>query len=627
MIVDTIEPTQMLPAYDILCQSLFKDSEDKLANFLTACVIEPSGMTKIHTHPEQEVLYITKGYGLIRINHEQFNVKQGDVINIPLYSRHQLLNLSDIDELHCLSIVADGPVTKKIPENTLIFSPPPTPNGDLHLGHIAGPYLAADILRRFIKLNQKQVTHIVGCDDHQSYIQHVASKKNKSNQMIVDYYQQAIKKSFKLAGISHDKFHQPSRDNKFQEYVIAFFQHLLTKNVISKMNVSLPYCQHCEKTCVEAHVQGLCPNCFSDITGHCCEECGMVADAMSGVTHPHCVTCKNKCGYSQQSVYTFSIQRFKKELSDYLTEVKKSTRIEKFIETILTKDLTDIAITHPGDWGIQVPNLKGQVFNVWFEMAASYCYHYQTADKAIYFFGFDNSFYYTIYNPAIIIASGFQDKLPRAFISNEFYHLDNQKFSTSRHHAVWVKEILAHGQADALRFYLTITRPQYQTKNFNRQDYEYLISKKLLTPWQQWLKLLNTKVTNVENLHLKENERDFILYLRNCVKQAEMYYSVEFFDLESMGQLLLSLLSRALYFSTYHSNYTVELTALKTFSMIALPIMPKSCGDILMQLQNQQPHWESDLLLVKPQKCDIVLKKYFPDFIFATNREKQCVAK
>ena len=154
--------------YGILCSS-FPKQNNRNGIYPAFCKIPCGGKTIAHSHFETELFFIVSGKGWMVINDETKSVQEGDLIHIPAFSQHELTNIG-IEELVFMSVYSEDYATPALPESIVVTSAPPTPNGPLHLGHISGPYLAQDIMTRYLRLRLLDVHSHSGTDDHQNYV-------------------------------------------------------------------------------------------------------------------------------------------------------------------------------------------------------------------------------------------------------------------------------------------------------------------------------------------------------------------------------------------------------------------------------------------------------------------------
>ncbi|MEU8852546.1 GNAT family N-acetyltransferase [Streptomyces sp. NPDC048564] len=377
-----------------------------------------------------------------------------------------------------------------------ITSTPPTPNGDLHVGHLAGPYVAGDVLSRFLRSESRSVLYTSGIDDHQSYVQVRGLKEGgKAPEDIADAYGASIERTWRSAAVSFDRVVLPRRDPGYDRVVQRFFQRLHDDGHIEARTTPLPYCASCELWLYEAYVVGGCPHCGSSSNGNACEACGRPNDC-GDLVDPRCTLCGQAAESRPCERLYFPLGPHTERLVDYWATVRMPPHLRALCERMAAEGLPDIAVTHPADWGVgvPVPGFEDQRIYVWFEMAPGYLMQAGRvggADGAgpqgpVQFFGFDNGYFHAVLFPALYAACGRTDILPAAFEVNEFYRLREQKFSTSRRHAVWADEVIEECGSDVLRHHVCCDRPEGRQTSFDRPALERT-RRHLDTLWNGWL--------------------------------------------------------------------------------------------------------------------------------------------
>jgi len=302
-------------------------------------------------------------------------------------------------------------------------------------------------------------------------------------------------------------------------------------------------------------------------------------------------------------------------------------------EQSLDDGLPDRPITHLADWGITVPveGFENQRLDAWIEFAAGG--HLFAAEKlsqkssslqgwqdfwassnvdVVQFFGFDNGYFYAVLFPALFWAYDEAIKPPKVFVSNEFYLLDGDKFSTSRGHAVWGQEFLDEFPADLMRFYLAHTRPEVEQTNFCRIDFEQTVKQTLLQQWNPWLQTAHSRLMNAYNGVLPEpgawtdKHRLFYQQLNRCVEDVAAAYNAETFSLQKATRVLCELVRLASSFAQSEAALSkfetkkeekrtaiaLEFAAVKALALLAAPIMPEFSASLWKYLSYEQSIWD-----------------------------------
>jgi methionyl-tRNA synthetase len=388
-------------------------------------------------------------------------------------------------------------------EDWLVTATPPTPNGDLHLGHLSGPYLAADSFARHLRQLGADTVTLTGIDDHQSYTQTRGIRENSDAASTARYFGDRIVRAWDQAGISFDLISRPDRMPAHQWLTQSVFSKLLAQGDIVAKTRPLPYCPRCERWSFEAFVVGACPHCGSSSCGNACEVCGMPNDC-ADLADPHCTICGAGCETKDCERLYLPLAPHADALSALWQRANMNAHLTALCDSLVMAGLPEIAVSHPATWGIEVPDgrLAGQRIYVWFEMAAGYLS--AGADDAGYgawrpgrrvaqFFGFDNGYFHVALFPAIMHAFDPGIPLPTDFICNEFYRLDGKKFSTSRQHAIWLLPALEQTPGDHLRLYLSLDRPGSSQTNFTWEGFRSAVYAQLLPCWYAWLTALTKR--------------------------------------------------------------------------------------------------------------------------------------
>jgi methionyl-tRNA synthetase len=373
-----------------------------------------------------------------------------------------------------------------------ITATPPTPNGDLHIGHMAGPYIAGDVLRRFSEADGRSVLYTTGLDDHQSYVPVRGIKDgNRKATEVADLFGKSITTTWATAEVVFDRIGQPRQDAGYAGFVQDFVRRLYDGGHIVARTRPLPYCAPCELWLYEAYVAGGCPHCGAPSGGNACEPCGR-PNMCGDLTDPRCVLCGTPAELRDCTRLFLPLQPFAGRLTEFWSRVTMPPHLRALCEQMLADGLPEIAVSHPGEWGVPVPvrGFEDHRIYVWLEMAPGYLLEYDP-DAAVppqgpvQFFGYDNGYFHAVLFPAVFAAYDPQIPLPTAFIVNEFYRLDGKKFSTSRRHAIWADEALAEVGSDVLRYHVLGDRPNGRQTSFSRAD--LATSRGQLKRWNDWL--------------------------------------------------------------------------------------------------------------------------------------------
>jgi len=376
-------------------------------------------------------------------------------------------------------------------EKILVTSALPYANGPLHLGHLAGAYLPADIYVRYQRLKKRDVIYICGSDEHGVPITIAAEKKGVSPKEIVDKYHKLHKESFEKIGMSFDNF---SRTSLPLHHKISqeFFLKLHAKGYLSEQLVTQLYCEHCTRFLADRYVEGTCPICHSErARGDQCETCGRSLDQIQ-LIDPICVTCGNKPVIKETKHWFINLKDLQPKIKSWLdTKTHWKENVRNFCEGWFKTGLEDRAVTRDLRWGIPVPlaGYEDKVFYVWFDAPIGYIsstvewakhigqsnkwkdYWQNEATRLIHFIGKDNIVFHAIIWPLILMGHG-EYVLPDNIPANEYLTIEGRKISTSRNYAVWLDEYLKKFPPDPLRYCLAINAPENKDADFSWRDFQ-----------------------------------------------------------------------------------------------------------------------------------------------------------
>lgn len=392
-----------------------------------------------------------------------------------------------------------------------VFSTPPTPNGDLHLGHLSGPYLGADVFVRFLRMNGITAWHLTGSDDFQSYVAARARADGRTPEQTAAHYSAEIAATLRLMDIELDQYTVTSTDSAYQNGLQGFFSRLLDSDSVALRDAPALVDAISGAYLYEVDVSGGCPHCGEPTGGNICEECGE-PNACTDLVGPRSARSDQPPRTVTVGRYLLPLHEFREVVAEHQRTGRTPARLKELAHRLFARDRLDIALTHPSDWGVRppAPGVDDQVIWVWPEMAYGFLYGIEALGrrlgkdwsahvprqewKIVHFFGYDNSFYHGVLYP-VLYRLAFPEWRPDIdYLLNEFYLLDGEKFSTSRRHAIWGKEILGPHSVDAVRFHLSKTRPEGRRTNFQRAEYEATLQDTLVGGWQRWLHDLGARV-------------------------------------------------------------------------------------------------------------------------------------
>ncbi len=385
---------------------------------------------------------------------------------------------------------------------TLVTAALPYANGPIHLGHLAGAYLPADIYVRYLRLKGEDVIFICGSDEHGVPITITADKEGVTPQQIVDRYHAMNKASFEKFGMSFDNYSRtslPIHHQTGQEFFLEFYRQ---KILVEKSEKQL-YCETDRMFLADRYVEGTCPVCGNpEARGDQCEKCGTWLE-QTQLINPKCKICGSTPIVRETKHWYFPLGRFQKRLEEYVNSKKWKENVRSYIDSWLKEGLEDRAVTRDLHWGIPVPlqGYENKVLYVWFEAVLGYIssikelsqrkgepdlwkkYWQDDATRYIAFIGKDNIVFHTLIFPAMLMAWNDGGKshyiLPDAVPANEFLNFEGKKFSKSRSWGIDLKDFIDVFPSDALRYALAVNLPESRDSDFYWKDFQARVNNEL----------------------------------------------------------------------------------------------------------------------------------------------------
>ena len=374
-------------------------------------------------------------------------------------------------------------------KRTLITTALPYANGPVHIGHLAGVYVPADIYARYLRLKGEEVLMIGGSDEHGVPITIKAKNEGVTPQDIVDRYHKIIKDSFEGLGISFDVYGRTTSETH-RKTASDFFRKLYEKGeFVEKTSMQL-YDEEANQFLADRYVTGTCPHCGNEHAyGDQCEQCGTSLNA-TDLINPKSTITGNTPVLKETSHWYLPLDNWQSRLEEWILKDHKEWKSNVYgqCKSWLEMGLQPRAVSRDLDWGIPVPveGAEGKVLYVWFDAPIGYISN--TIDlvgddytkwwkdpetRMLHFIGKDNIVFHCIVFPSMLMADGTYN-LPDNVPANEFLNLEDDKISTSRNWAVWLHEYLEDfpGKQDVLRYVLTANAPETKDNNFTWKDFQ-----------------------------------------------------------------------------------------------------------------------------------------------------------
>ena len=375
-------------------------------------------------------------------------------------------------------------------KRTLITTALPYANGPVHIGHLAGVYVPADIYARYLRAQGRDVVMIGGSDEHGVPITIKAREEGVTPQDIVDRYHNIIKDAMAELGISFDIYSRTTSDIH-RTTASEFFRRLYDNGQFEEQTSMQPYDEQAGEFLADRYVMGTCPHCGSDRAyGDQCEACGTSLNA-TDLINPHSRLTSAPVTMRSTSHWYLPLNKWENDLRSWILDGHKEwkTNVYGQCKSWLDLGLQPRAVSRDLKWGVPVPveGAEGKVLYVWFDAPIGYIsntkellpdtwetYWKDPETRIINFIGKDNIVFHCIVFPAMLMAYGDNYQLPDNVPANEFLNLEGDKISTSRNWAVWLHEYLVDfpGKQDVLRYVLTANAPETKDNDFTWADFQ-----------------------------------------------------------------------------------------------------------------------------------------------------------
>ena len=509
----------------------------------------------------------------------------------------------------------------------------PYANGPIHIGHLAGAYIPADIYSRYLRLKGKDIVFVCGSDEHGAAIPIRAKKEGISPQKIIDKYHTIIKDSFEEFGISFDNYSRTS-SKTHHKMASDFFNDLNKKNIFIEKESEQLYDLKENQFLADRYVEGECPKCnFDGAYGDQCESCGSSLNA-TDLINPKSKLSGNKPSLKKTKHWFLPLNNFEEFLNKwFLKEKKEDWKANVFgqVKSWIKEGLKPRAITRDLDWGIPVPikEAAGKVLYVWFDAPIGYIsstiewaekekidwkpYWQDSETELVHFIGKDNIVFHCIIFPSILKASG-KYILPTNVPANEFLNLEGKKISTSKNWAIWLHEYMKDfpEMQDALRYVLTANAPENKDNDFTWKDFQAKNNNELVAIFGNFI---NRVVVLTQKYYdgktpssqiLNEKEKDLIdqvySYPKKIGESIEKYKFREaintMIDLARLGNKYLAEEEPWKVIKTENSEkvktiMNISIQICGVLSLVCEPFLPNTSTKLKKQFNIQNIEWDS----------------------------------
>ena len=376
-----------------------------------------------------------------------------------------------------------------MPERILAAVAWPYANGSIHIGHVAGTYLPADIFARYHRMKGNEVLMVSGSDAHGTPVTLTAEQQGVGPEDIFNKYQAEFLDSWQRLGISFDLFTTTHTDNHAQVSQ-DIFSRLLERGYIYKDTMVQPYCESESRFLADRYVEGTCPHCnFDGARGDQCDDCGRTLDPKDLLSMV-CRICGSAPEFRETEHFFLKLSAFQDQLLEWVRKQNHwRPNVRNFTIGYLEGGLHDRAITRDIEWGVPLPfeGYEDKRLYVWFEAVIGYLSasiewahnndtpeawksFWEDGSRAYYFMGKDNIPFHTVIWPAMLLGYGGL-KLPYDVPANEYLNLEGFKLSTSRNWAVWLPDYLDSYEPDPLRYVIAANLPETSDSDFSWREY------------------------------------------------------------------------------------------------------------------------------------------------------------
>ncbi|GAA4551933.1 class I tRNA ligase family protein [Amycolatopsis samaneae] len=622
--------------------------------------VAPGVSSRTDRHDETEFFVIVAGEGELLVDGRRRLARPGTVALFEPFESHVITNTGRTDLVFFTQYWRDAaraqfsarsrvrPHATDRPQ--FVFSTPPTPNGDLHLGHLSGPYLGADVYVRYQRLNGNRAWHLTGSDDFQSYVEALAADEGTGPAEVARHYSAEIAATLEAMDIGIDQYSVTSADEGYTEGLRRYFTRLADSGRVRPLATPGLVDGTTGEYLYEVNVSGTCPGCANATAGNICEECGepnLVADLGS----PRSRLSEAAPRRTDVERYTVPLHEFAAFLTEHHRRGRVPARLRELAHRVLDRDIFDLPLSHPAGWGVRPAGSAAadQVIWAWPEMSYGFLHGIERLGaergeswsreapdqdwKIVHFFGYDNSFYHAILYPVLyrIAFPGWNPDID--YHVNEFYLLDGEKFSTSRRHAVWGKEILGPDTVDAVRYYLCRTRPESERTDFRRAEFDRAVGDVLIGQWETWLNDVAGRVGRDHDGTVPDagtwtsEHTAFLGRLSGHLEEITAALNPEGFSVRRAAAVLDGIVADAREFARQQSclagldrwsseartTLALELGAARLLATVSAPLMPRFSGRLAAALGIPEiTAWPDTVELVAPgTRCAPAGTRYF----------------
>ncbi|MEU5978352.1 class I tRNA ligase family protein [Streptomyces sp. NPDC047315] len=618
-------------------------------------VVAPGRATTSHRHDETECFVVVAGQGVVVSNGERHPVGPGTVALFEPFEAHVLENTGERDLVFLTQYWRDADRALTTARATargtfedrpvFVFSTPPTPNGDLHLGHLSGPYLGADAFVRFQRMNGTRAWHLTGSDDFQSYVTDAALREGRTPAETAAHYSAEIAATLALLDVVPDQYTVTATAPGYRDGLRGYFTRIADSAGVTPTATDALFDAETGRYLYEVDVSGDCPVCKQPTNGNICEECGepnTVADLLRPRAANGSAAAPRRAPLTR---WTLPLHDLHAVVTDHQRRGRTPARLKDLATRLFRRARLDVPVTHPADWGVTPAegDTPGQVIWVWPEMSYGFLHGIQalgerlgeswSADrpeerwKIVHFFGYDNSFYHSVLYPALyhLAHPGWEPDID--YHVNEFYLLEGSKFSTSRRHAVWGKDVLTPRTVDAVRYHLCLTRPETERTDYRSASFDDTLRRTLIGTWQKWLHDLGAHLVDRHGGLAPEpgtwtpQHTAFLRLLDTHLTATAHHLGPDGFSLNQAAVRLRDLVADTVRFAAAQAHHpdhpdhdaedrtttALQLAAARLLAHLAQPLMPRFSDRLAESLRTGPPRTWPDAVALVPAGTPVEL--------------------
>ncbi|GAB7186017.1 methionyl-tRNA synthetase [Kitasatospora sp. Ki12] len=511
------------------------------------------------------------------------------------------------------------------PSATVLFAPSnPTPNGDLHVGHLAGPFVAADVARRSLEFHGGQGRLLLGTAWMNTHVMFAAEQAGVPYLEYADLLGERIWETFRSAAVEPDVALRTAQADRIGTVVLEMLRRATESGAVRPRTRPAHYCTACADWRFQGYVSGSCPHCgTAGAAGIDCEACALHHDD-SELIGGTCTVCGGETELRPLRRLYLLLEPLREELTGWLAGAHLSPAARRYADLVLARELPEVPVSYVSALGIPLPELPvdltdGQSVYPCFELAGRYQVMVELARESgaapegspsAMFFGFDNAFERLFILPAVLLAAGTGvAPLPSYLDMSYFYRLDGAKFSTSRNHLVWARDLVARSCADEARLYTSLTRPETGETDFTMAEFLASPAHGLAGRLLAWAEELGATAPETAAVAGQFSQGPAAL-AASCATWAQdlwRAYRLESFSCRSAAHALLRLvqdgrsaltLAAAAPEREAGEYRALALQVLRTVAVAGLPFLPETCAALRQRLglAAEGVRWDGTLL-------------------------------